>query len=419
MNLFTIIWGGMLIFAFFNKDIKKMLFLTLLSMLFQCANFISYNGLGVGPQIITSLLFIVKYMSLSKKKLVLIKNNRIKIIDFILLFIILLASYSSYSNGVLNDKILNIIQLIVYVFCYFSMRKVSYYLEDNELYSMIRKLIVFVVTIGLIQWISTNFISPLRTILKPLLYNDNSMNVYFNYNDPYHNKRIYAMFMEPSYLAGFLVGAFYYILSYTDKFKSNIFLLFITLIEIILTTSSTAYVAFASFGLIFILYSKQLKFKSKLLIIILGLVSCFIMYFFFYDLLDAVIFSKSQSGSGVTRIRWNREALEAFNTSKLIGVGYKNIRGSSIIYSLLGELGVLGLVSYIMFVFMSVYKFFIKNKNNMVSVGYYGTMAAVIAMSICQIVACPDLDLCTFWLWLYILSAYEGKFIKNIVQKEG
>lgn len=37
-----------------------MTFLTLLAMIFQCNNFIDFGGFAVGPQLVTSILFIVR-----------------------------------------------------------------------------------------------------------------------------------------------------------------------------------------------------------------------------------------------------------------------------------------------------------------------------------------------------------------------
>ena len=34
---------------------------------------------------------------------------------------------------------------------------------------------------------------------------------------------------------------------------------------------------------------------------------------------------------------------------------------------------------------------------NASKIGVFGAMT-------CQIIACPDLDLCTYWIWLYIFS---------------
>ena len=103
--------------------------------------------------------------------------------------------------------------------------------------------------------------------------------------------------MEPSYFAGFAVGSFYYFLSYREKRKENICLLVGLLIEILLTFSSSAYVALVFAGMIFLASSKEKKLKFE--IIMASVVGFAIMYLFFFDVLDLVIFSKASSGSGV------------------------------------------------------------------------------------------------------------------------
>ena len=96
--------------------------------------------------------------------------------------------------------------------------------------------------------------------------------------------------------------------------------------------------------MIFLASSKEKKLKFE--IIMASVVGFAIMYLFFFDVLDLVIFSKASSGSGVARHGWNVIAMREFNTSPFWGVGYKMSRGSSIIYTILSELGILGMIVY-------------------------------------------------------------------------
>lgn len=417
MTIFTLFWGCVLIIAFINKDIIKMISVTLISMLFQATNMIDIGESGIGPQVVASLLFIIKYLWWTKGKIRIIKSGEIQVIDLLFVLFVIIIVISSYANGVLERNSILIIKLFIYLCCYLCMRGTLGNIDATKIYNMMRPIIIFSITIGIIQWIVTNYIPFFRPIMKVLFYNDSSLNVYFNYNDSYHNRRIYSTFMEPSYFSCLLVGAFYYLLSFKSEYKKNIVLLCVILIEILLTTSSTAYLAFVIAGILFVIYSKQMKLKYKIIIIFISIMSLLILYFGFYNLLDKVIFSKSSSGSGVTRTRWNLEALEAFYSSPIIGVGYKNIRGSSIICSILGEVGLSGLICYVLIIFACTRKFFKKNKYKNVSDDYYGVMLAVLTSVICQIVACPDFDLCTFWFWMYALGIYEGLYVNNFLRR--
>ncbi len=230
--------------------------------------------------------------------------------------------------------------------------------------------------------------------------------------------------MEPSYFAAFAVGAFYYLLCFWYKIKENALLLLLLVMIIFASLSTTAYGAFVITGFVFLISSREIKIKWKMIIAFMAIICTVALFTVFYNVLDMVIFSKSETGSAITRARWNREAYSIFLSSPLIGVGYKAARGSSIIYSLLGELGILGLLSFLSFNIISVVRAFVRNRvNKQYSIGYYGVLYAVIASMICLVIACPDLDLCSYWFWLYLLSCYNGfelvtyKTRKIILQK--
>lgn len=415
MTLFTLIWLLVVMYCFMQKGMKPMLYATLIFMTFQCANAIVIGNIVVGPQVLTSILFVVKYVISYRGRIKIIKNRELTAVNILMCFLVLEIVYSSLVNGNLEYKLLNIIQLSSYMVCYVFMRRSIELYNDEEIYTIVRNVIIFVAVVGVIQWLTTMHILPIRSLLKPLIYNDDSLNVYFNYDDRFHNLRVYAMFMEPSYLAGFLVGGFYYLFSFRDKWKSNIPLMILILAEILLSTSSTAYGALVIVGLIFVLYSKQISLRWKLVIIAVAVIGFCILYFGFYNILDAVIFSKSATGSGKTRARWNLEAMAAYRQSPIWGVGYKSVRGSSIVCSLLGELGVVGLVLYFSTIFAALKNIiFVKKKllTQKWSKGYYAAMFAVLSVVICQMIACPDLDMCTLWLCMYILAIYEGMIVK-------
>lgn len=415
MTVFSFLWLIIILYCFAKKGMRDITLATLIFMTFQCANVIEIGNVGVGPQTLTSLVYVAKYFIVSKGNIRIIKKREFFLIDIVLLLLIAEITYSSVRNGVFEDVFFRILLLISYVGCYLCMRRSLGQMQDEEIYCIVRKVIKFVVIVGVIQWVVTNALPSLRPIGKLLLYNDNSTNVYFNYNDAYHNKRVYAMFMEPSYLASFLVGGFYYLFSFKDKWHKNLLLMALILVEIILTTSSTAYGAFVIVGILFVLQAKQLPTIWKIVYIFIALGCAAVLYFGFYSLLDAVIFSKAQTGSGITRARWNQEAYNAYLTSPLFGVGYKAIRGSSIFYSLLGELGIIGLLLYVLFIIFSIYKVVLEKKINVnKNVGYYAAMYVVLVAAICQFIACPDLDMCSLWLSLYILAIYEGRYVQTL-----
>ncbi len=410
MTLFGLIWIFVIIYCFKKNEIKYMLFVTLFFMTFQCDNVIYLNTVkGVGPQVLTSICFIIKFIFTSGLKLKKIKEDKSLIASISLSTIFFLIIVSGIINNCLFGKELLILQLAVYIVTFFLMKRAIYSVDKFELYRIIRTIIVFIVVVGIVQWLITGFIPSAKFLLKYIFFNDNdSENIYFNYVDKAHGKRIYSTFMEPSYFAVFAVGAFFYLLSFWSKIKENLILLLFLLTIILVSISSTAYGAFVITGGVFVVSSKELKIKWKIFLILSAVAFGIILVTMSYGVLDAVIFSKSTTSSGITRARWNREAYEGFLASPIIGVGYKNIRGSSIIVSLMGELGIIGLVSFLMFNFSSIWNVFFRFSKEY-TVGYYGVLYAVISSFVCLIIACPDLDLCSYWFWLYLLSCYNGQ----------
>lgn len=402
MTIFGIIWLIIVLCAFFKNNMRYMLFFTLLFMTFQCDHVIVIDKLGIGPQILTSVVFITKAVLSKGCVLRLRKGRTLLVMVSFLLFASIIVS--CVYNGILADKILSIVPIFSYMFCFFAMMFFCNGITSEELYNILRWIIIFHLVMGIVQILTTIEILPLRPVLKVLFYNETDAAVYFQYSN---YNRIMSTFMEPSYFSGILVGAFYYFLSIKEKWKENIILLAVTFIELILTKSSTAYGAFAIIGIVFILCQNRIKIQTKVLILIVATVAFAVVYFGFYNLLDAVIFSKSQSGSGIVRKNMNLHALRNFETSKWFGVGYGNIRGSSIIYSLLAETGIFGFTAYLFFNFVMFAPMIQKGRKveNKYNSDYIGIIFAVMGAFFCQIIACPDLDLCTYWFWIYVLGA--------------
>ena len=410
MTVFGIIWITIVGYCFIQKDIKYMAFITLFFMTFQCVNVINFGAFVVGPQILTSLLFIVKSLIYKGFVIKLDKNNIFENILWVVLLGVVV--YSSIYNGVLETNWLRVLQLFIYIFAFKYFALIKDDLSFDFIYNSIRSINIFLIIIGVLQVLTTMNILPLRSILEIFVYNDFGSDVIFHKWASY--SRIMSTFMEPSYYAGILVGSFYYLLSFTNKWKENALLLIMIFVFMLLTFSSTAYVAFVIIGGVFMLFQKNIPIQWKVLGILISVFGFLFMYFGFYDLLDAVIFSKAETGSGVTRQRWNNEAWSAFLSSSLIGIGYKNTRGSSLFYSLLGQIGLVGSISFAL-IMLKYFVNMIKSKMSNLGLEKYknetASTIALFSIFVCQLVAVPDLDLCTFWFWMYAFGMIINKKI--------
>ncbi len=407
MTLFGVIWIVAIVMCF--SSIKNMVALVIISSVLQCSNVVELGNTGIGPQVITSFAFIIRMMMGFNGRLKLSKRDS----RYIYLWICLIAVivFSSYYNNVLEDTLFKIIQLLIYIVCFFLMFHTYKSTDTDFVYSVIKKLSIALIIIGFIQLGITSRIIPRIGLMKMLFYNDSSATAaatYYNRAFIYFSRyiRIFSTYMEPSYYAGYVVGAFYYFLSIKEKRKGNLFLIIILGVQIILTFSSSAYGAFLLVGILYVLTVKEWKTKFKTLLI--GILGFAFMYLVFYDVLDTVIFSKMSSTSAAARISWNDLATTKFLESPVIGNGYKQSRASTIILTLLSETGIIGFAIYVLFNINFIRYVFTKNKNG----ALYGLSLAILSTIASQAIGVPDLEISTYWMWLNLFAvqyAIESK----------
>lgn len=313
MTIFGIAWMILEIICFLKKDIKYITVLTILGMTFQCNNIISMGNFGVGPQIISSIIFSLKVIIQSKGIIKIPKKNKYIIITMIIMLIAVFISL--YKNQLVTEKLLVFLQLMSYILCFICMNVISEKVNDDFVYKLVRRITIFLLIVGAIQFLITSNVIPRLSIISEIFFNEKRGAVYYYRNNYY---RITSTFMEPSYFSGFIVGALFYLISFKEKFKSNIFLILAICIEIILTFSSTAYGTLIIVSIIYLIFS-DLKIKDKIILITLLAILYGVMYFGFYGVLDKVIFSKEKSGSANKRNNMNDHAIETFLENPIFG----------------------------------------------------------------------------------------------------
>lgn len=414
ITLFGVVWGCLLFYTVYKKNVESMVFLTLFSMIFQCNNVFVIPSTGVGPQIITSFVFIIFSFLLPYGHVLKIGAKSIQYITpWILLLGVIFVS--SIINSSLSKNIFRIIQICIYVICFIRMFSISRNYKIN-LDKITRFIIWFVVIIGVFQYLMSAGILPKFWIVKQLLFNEQNNPVVFFYNS--NVKRVFSTFMEASYCAPVLVGGFYYILY--DKFNNNYkkydnILMLLLLVEIFLTFSATAYAIFIAIGAFTSLLLPNNK-KRTLIFKVVFFTICLLGVLLLYDKLIFMVESKLLSGSGVARNGWNIVALRTFNANKIIGVGYKNSRASSLILTILSEMGIIGLGIYL-FAIITMVKNVLKAKECKVATKKY--LILIMSTLLAQFISCPDLDFCVFWLFNYFISIEYGSTLlkKNKISR--
>lgn len=405
ITFFGYLWILLLVVAYF-KGPKMMIYVLLFSMVLQCDNVFEIGNIGVGPGIVTSLAFIIYYflgnmIRLQSKRYIVSQQKYVYITLSLFLFYILI---SDIVRGHFGAHFLNIAQLFAYLICACLLYRNRHVLKANEIDSFLRGMTIFLVVVGVIQILITSHILPRFEIVSQLLYNDTGRYVYYHHSRQYI--RVLSTYLEPSFFSTLLVGLIYYFLYRYQYIKNAGIILWIMICELILTFSSTGYVIFAVFGVIYVVLVRQTKVIARLLPLVL--IVCLYLIFVDSSIIDSVILNKYESSSGMERNKWNELAMEMFIRNPIYGVGYKEIRASSMLLSLMAELGIIGVSLYGLFFLAQNIALINRSKLKKVN-----CESATKMMMICcimgQFVACPDLELCTFWQILYLNSLSIGK----------
>ena len=393
ITFFGLIWILLLFIFLLRKNIIEITMILFISMVLQCNNVVTIGGKGIGPQIITSLFFIFSFFIVPCHRVV--KKSRISkpfvvMLSFFCIYVLLNVFYLNS----LTEQFQDILMLFVYVLTCICLYNIRYSFPDDKIWEMVCFLYKFLLIVGFLQLLVTSRILP-KWLLTELFFNDTSDNIYFHAAYPYY--RVMSTFMEPSYFSGIFSGLLIGIIFNKRKIKNAGIYIFCGLLEIVLTISTTAYLTLICGFLILILIdnsnNKFLKYLPYLLVLI------FFVYFAWDTLLSEVVFNKLESNSGVERQSWNLKAYEEFMSNPSFGCGYINVRASSLLLTILANLGLVGMCFYLSAVCMGLYPVLSKNKNRIAVL----TRLIMICVIISQFVACPDLTLCTFWLSVYFV----------------
>lgn len=407
ITLFGLLWILLLLWGFLKKSDKYMITLTLLSSVFQCNSVIKLsNTSGVGPLIVTSIIFIARYMYVNRRKL------RIQIDSYFLFgsMTVLAILLSLITNGEKfgGTKGLYILQIVIYVCTLLCMRHSAKKMDEYHLIHCILIPIMFVLVQGIIQVGITARVIPKFGLFGTLFYNET-----WSSNTAYYASsriRLFSTFKEPSYCAAFLVGSLYYICFNYKKIKHSKCIILLIVTELILTMSTTGYAAALICGVAFLLYGR----KEKLITHLLPVAIIALIIIVFTGIFDSVILNKLQTGSAYERGMWNDRAVRDFIQSPICGVGYKNSRASSLLLSLLAEQGILGGGVFIAFVVAQVSSIIKYNKSNL----ELGCKWFFIAVVVCQFIACPDLDFCVLWFGMYIVALSHIISRNNMINED-
>ena len=400
ITIFGIFFIITLLCIFISNNAKMTLGILVFSMCVQSAAVVMIGGAAVGPQLFASTMLFVWVLLNSKSVLsgkIVIKTKerywRLSTVSIWLFFgYIAFTTYQSDSTEIDNNRNLYVIQLLIYIICYLSVPYVTKRLDKKDVDKIIEGVIIIVAVIGIIQFLTTSDILPRNFLLETFVYNNSEENLAYNLYYP----RVFSVFLEPSYCAPFLVGGFFYLISRETWNRKSLVLAIILVVEIILTFSATAYGATLITGIVYILVSKNKKSLKFLIPLAVPMLLLLFITGTMQNILSNVIFNKMGTSSAYTRNGWDMQAWDMFLKNPLFGMGYKMVRGSQLYISILGQLGIVGTILYILSVLPILLAGLRRSVATPVSMFLIGSIAA-------QMIAIPDLDFCVFWLSMYLV----------------
>lgn len=443
ITLFGVLWTVVLLCAGIMSQ-KALVKCVIISALFQAGAVIIIGDSLITPLTFSCLIYII--FGLYKHKL------NIKIPKFLIAFFVmwLVILFSSILSSVLfqGTVIQRVDGFLAHLTETYQGHISLYGLTELLLYGITATLIFndkplnakdfdklidfefwFVLIIGLWQFITKLGVIPRISLIEKLVYSNTASNslVYYATSFPRSllQNQFYSSFMEPSYLSGFLGAIFYYYISKFIKEKhilKNGIKTILTFCMVVISFSTTAYAVVALACLICLIQFN--KDKRIIRALGIGLLAIFtsIVIINSFGLWEKIIRSsieKFNTNSAMIRNTWDEACIQAFKDTIGIGVGYGNLSGSGFAFTLLGSIGIIGSLSYLLFI-ISVLR-----KKSIVLNGHDDCMSIDIAqykimLILCiaaQLVAVGRFNYSIFWMVLFILIAAYTSTTSEIERK--
>ncbi|MCR6513736.1 MAG: O-antigen ligase family protein [Clostridium chrysemydis] len=439
------------------KSEKFLLYITVFFSTFTAASALNIEKTvtGIAPFYICGGLWIIKTI-ISNKNLFTLNNLKFelktnKLIRALLIFIIVIVvgellrffnfmpiTYNDLNANTSNNISFtgsNITQPIYLFFMLVIAMLISITVKEKRVFKNI--IISFAMSsIFAIVWGILQFCMYYLNIEYPAyLFNNNIALGQLYFQMVYGIKRVNSIALEPSTFALNLLQFLPLILvlwlankkiSKSEK-KSNIVLIliiFITLAVAVLTTSSTAYlgigiliIATTIYVYVFSIKGEELyQNRNRILIFyIIGLISLIAIYIlavkvfniYWGTLVDAfrdMTVNKKNLESGQLRGNAVEMSLSILKQSPLFGAGFGSFRSLDTITNLLANTGILGILSYIYIIFITIKQALVKRKNNETMSVILILMVLMPTIGLC--ISIPDLNFGYYWIIISVTYSY-------------
>lgn len=187
------------------------------------------------------------------------------------------------------------------------------------------------------------------------------------------------------------------------------------LLALIASTSSTAYVSLAAYGLFvairFALGPREMPTRKQLALIAVALLAVTLTLAAFVvlpnlaekvsNIISLMTVEKSESSSGIQRAFWAKQGVDVFFASYGLGIGAGSFRSSSLLTAILGSMGIIGTITFLAHLVRSVQPFsseFLSVRNGSAerAVGVAASTTALLMLA-AAFVAAPSPDPGILW----------------------
>ena len=162
MTLFGIAWFLYLLYCLSKKKMYYMFFALVLSMVLQCDNVFQIGSIGIGPQITTSIFFVMYYLVTNQFFFTIQRKNSLTLVGLVLILIPIFKSLD-------GQNFIRILMLLFYIICSMVVVGVAKYITYDELYDILYKVVIIVLVIGFLQIPMTMGILPKIWIFKAFI----------------------------------------------------------------------------------------------------------------------------------------------------------------------------------------------------------------------------------------------------------
>lgn len=424
ISSFAVIWIILLLGAICKGE-KWVIYLVILSYIFQAAAIVVWGDRILTPNTFSCIVYIL--FRIFQKP-----DNKFRIPKelFVLGFFLLAVLFSSLIAPLLWNGItymaatesvvkmkyegsvswFSILELFIQYVCILLVHN-SNKINMNDVDKVLSITIIIVAIVGIMQYASLLRILPQDNLIIKMVYCSNN-NIAYNTLIAKGTRytsllslRMHSTFIEPSYFGGYISIVLFIYLHMTNN-KINIIKRITLIIMGVLSFSATAYVGMAlAFAIkLFIEKKRKISIKRVLSYMVLFLCAFFIIYKFqLISIINNRIFNKLSSGSAYIRTAWNKSAMEVFVSTLGLGLGHK-FRGSSMVFTLLGAYGILGTITYILFIMLLIWGLW-ENKESVFTKVYYWALLLIIIL---QFISIGILNYCMFWMMLLMLCIVKG-----------